>query len=76
MFGDEPLPRPNPYLCERCHQRPGKVLWVGEGGALAYVHGGGSWWCHRCVLTAQIDFAKKLAEQIGPLEAALAALED
>lgn len=48
-------------LCANCKTREGSLTWVGEGGAWAYIHGGGALWCEQCVLEAQVEYAEKIA---------------
>jgi hypothetical protein len=37
-------------ICRRREKRPAEAWWVGESGVLAWTHGMGSPWCHRCCL--------------------------
>ena len=60
--------------CENCGIRPGTVQWVGEGGMLAVTHGWYSMWCERCVLEAQLAYARRRAAEIPELTKKLAAL--
>jgi hypothetical protein len=75
--GDNRVERPSgpPPRCAQCHRRPGTITWVGEGGALAYVHGGGVRWCERCVVEAQLAHAVAMARQVPALEQQLAAID-
>lgn len=59
--------------CQHCNERPATQTWVGEGGAFAYVHGAYQFWCKVCVLTAQLEHARKMAESIPAIEQELAA---
>lgn len=61
-------------ICANCHQRPATIIWVGEGGMLAYTHGGGVWWCKFCATEAQLAYAKAAALRIPELEQQLATL--
>lgn len=65
-----------PDVCQNCKRRPAVLDWVGEGGALAYVHGMHVRWCQRCAWEAQLDYARKSALQIPDLENKLSALLD
>ena len=84
IFGYQPnneppmtgLPKSEPAMCRNCGKRPGVLQWVGDGGALAYVHGGGAPWCERCVVEAQLAYAKVLAARIPELEQKLSALPE
>jgi hypothetical protein len=60
-------------LCARCRRRPPTQLWVGEGGAMSFIHGGGQHWCGVCVAQVQLDYARAQAAAIPEREAALAA---
>lgn len=55
-------------LCVNCKIRESTLDWVGEGGALAYVHGMSQPWCDRCAVEAQLAYVRKQAEQIPVLE--------
>jgi hypothetical protein len=55
-------------LCANCREREGTELWVGDGGALALVHGMSVRWCRRCVITAQLAHARAMAAQVPSLE--------
>lgn len=61
-------------LCEACGDRPATHTWVGEGGTLALIHGGGRQWCELCVVRAQLDYARKIAANIPALEQRLTEL--
>lgn len=54
-------------LCTNCHARPGTLAWVGEGGALAYVHGLSRLWCEPCIVKAQLDYALDRAAAVPEL---------
>ncbi len=54
-------------LCAKCGLRPGTETWVGEGGALALIHGMTQLWCRRCVLETQLAHAQERAAQIPEL---------
>lgn len=66
---------PEHHICSNCHERPGTIQWVGEGGFLALSHGWYQWWCEVCATKAQIEYAKARAAVIPDLEAKLAELE-
>lgn len=55
-------------LCQNCLKREGTEIWVGEGGALAYIHGGGARWCMRCVLENQLAYALARAADVERLK--------
>ena len=57
--------------CERCGTRPASQWWVGEGGALAFVHGQYATWCERCCVEEQLRHARDAATHIEELEARL-----
>ena len=61
-------------ICQHCGKHPANLTWVGEGGALEYLHGGGERWCEWCAVDAQLTFARARAADIPRLEAKLAAL--
>ncbi len=58
--------------CQNCQQREATETWVDDGGVFAYAHGMSQRWCLRCVLTAQLEHARKMAAQIPDLERQLA----
>jgi len=58
-------------LCANCHQRPGTLTWVGEGGTLAFTHGLSQQWCESCVVSAQLTHARASAARIPTLESRL-----
>jgi hypothetical protein len=55
-------------MCQKCGEHPGTECWVGEGGILTWAHGISQQWCRVCVVTAQLDYARKAAENIPDLE--------
>lgn len=55
-------------ICAKCGKRPGTLDWVGEGGALAYVHGMSVRWCELCATTEQLKYARARATEIPLLE--------
>ncbi len=55
-------------VCANCRDRVGTEPWVGEGGVLALIHGMSVLWCRRCVLTAQLAYARAQASRIPDLE--------
>lgn len=61
--------------CVNCWVRPATIVWIGDGGALAYIHGGGQPWCERCALVAQISYAREMATKIIDLEQRLVAFD-
>jgi len=62
-------------LCANCNNREGTICWIGDGGALAYVHGMYSMWCELCATIANLDYAKKQANLIPELEKKIKELE-
>lgn len=70
-----PQPRQPDGFCRNCQKRPATTFWVGEGGALAYVHGGGVPWCMRCTVEAQLKYAREQAARIPELEQQLKRLQ-
>lgn len=60
--------------CKNCGVRPATIEWVGEGGALASVHGMGVPWCEVCATEAQLAHARHMASIIPELEQRLAEL--
>lgn len=61
-------------VCVRCQKRPGTTIWIGEGGVMDYIHGGGVPYCQRCVVECQLEYARKLTATIPDLERQLAEL--
>jgi hypothetical protein len=55
-------------VCENCGKRKATQTWVGEGGTLAWVHGGGSDWCEYCCIEAQLKYAEEAAAKIPELK--------
>ena len=74
-----PPPDPDEFkvtgTCQNCQQRPATEWWVAEGGSLAFTHGMRAKWCHRCVVTEQLRFAREIAATIPKLEAELTELD-
>jgi hypothetical protein len=69
VVGDRyPLDIEPPQLCTVCNLRPGTEIWVGEGGAMAYVHGHYSMRCEICVLEEMLSYARARAAAIPQLE--------
>lgn len=62
-------------LCQKCGLRPGDKTWVGEGGFLVWTHGMSAQWCERCVVEAQLAYARRSAERIPQLEQRLRELD-
>ena len=54
--------------CENCGKREATQTWVGEGGVMDLVRGGGSNWCEICCVCAQLKYAKEQAKRIPELE--------
>ena len=63
-------------VCANCNKRPATKAWTGDGGVMDLVHGNFAFWCEFCILTAQIEHAKKRAACIPKLEADLRSLND
>jgi len=61
--------------CENCNTRPATLWWVGEGGAMAWAHGGGVPWCQHCSVTEQLKHARDMAAKIPELEEKLKSLQ-
>lgn len=61
-------------ICVNCSQRKASLDWVGDGGAMAYVHGMSVRWCERCAVEAQLQYARARAKEIAGLEKRLAEL--
>ena len=60
--------------CEFCNKRPATSWWVGDGGIMSFVHGGGIGACERCCTEEQLKHARAAAERIPELERKLAEL--
>ena len=63
-------------LCANCNMRKGTERWGGTFDSITLARTG--WhqmWCMRCVLSAQLEYAKKLAATIPELERQLAELK-
>lgn len=58
--------------CQNCNKRKATEDWVGDGGALAIVHGIVSKWCKVCCLETQLKHAIERATAIPALEKELA----
>lgn len=56
-------------LCARCGLRPATETWTES--AFAFAHGLFQRWCKRCVVEAQLAFAREVAARIPRLEAEL-----
>jgi ABC-type polar amino acid transport system ATPase subunit len=61
--------------CDNCHQRKATDKWVGEGGVLELVHGLAQDWCEFCVVTRQLEYARRYAARVPILEQRLGELE-
>lgn len=48
--------------CANCKTRKIDGVWVGEGGAWAYVHGGGVPWCRLCMAREQLKHGVRRAD--------------
>lgn len=57
--------------CNNCDEHEAVGKWIGGGGVLGYTHGHWWWWCKCCMVTAQLEYAKKQAEAIPDLEKTL-----
>lgn len=60
--------------CVNCNTRPATIWWVGEGGVMAWAHGGGEPWCEHCSVTEQLKHARDMAAKIPELEEKLKGL--
>jgi len=54
-------------VCEECGKRPATQKWVGEAGALAYIHGFYQNWCDQCCVKAQLLYALQRGRAIPGL---------
>jgi hypothetical protein len=63
-------------ICDNCGEREGTQKWVGDGGAIALVHGSYSMWCKVCVLKEQIKHAEEWAAALPEMRARLAEIEN
>lgn len=61
-------------ICRNCGQREATIKWVGDGGSLGFVHGHWVPWCERCMVEAQLRYARERAADIPDLEARLETL--
>jgi hypothetical protein len=69
-----PDSRERPTLCQHCGCRPATLDWVGDGGALAYVHGMSQRWCDYCAIEAQLAYAIQQASTVEVLRSKLLTL--
>lgn len=60
--------------CVNCNTRPATMWWVGDGGILAFTHGGGEPWCEHCSVVEQLKHAQTMAAKIPELEEKLKGL--
>lgn len=67
--------KPDGRMCDKCGKRPATERWVGEGGTIGYVHGAYAWWCLRCCLVAQIEYAEGCAVRLPDLRRKLRELD-
>jgi hypothetical protein len=67
-FVDHLLEPVDPIMCENCGKRKATQIWVGEGGTLSFVHGGGQNWCERCCVETQLKHAEEVATRIPELK--------
>lgn len=66
---------PQGRTCDNCGNRPATHWWTADGGVLAATHGFYAAWCMRCIVTAQLRYAREMAATIPELEKKLAELE-
>lgn len=66
---------PRGKTCQRCNERPADEWWVDDGGMLAMTHGHYQAWCMRCIVTAQLKYAREAAATVPELEKKLAQLD-
>lgn len=62
-------------LCVNCGEREATETWVGDGGVLAWSHGGGRPWCELCCKKAQLKYAEDAASRISNLKKEIFELE-
>ena len=55
-------------ICNNCGKREGTLIWTGDGGTLAYIHGQYEMWCEVCVIETQLKQAKEVVKRIPELE--------
>jgi len=55
-------------LCQNCGKHKGTENWVGQGGAMDFVHGNYEQWCKCCCLRAQITTCYEAQNRIPSLE--------
>lgn len=53
--------------CQHCGIRPATLIWTGEDGTLAFIHGMSERWCDYCVTEAQLAYARAQAARIPAL---------
>ena len=61
-------------ICTNCKIRPASLVWAGDGGIIGVIHGAYTYWCERCSVIEQLDYARKAAARIPELEKKLAEL--
>lgn len=62
--------------CNNCGDTKAKLSpWVGEGGVSEYIHGHYWYWCEKCQVEAQLEYAEKQAGRIKDLQARLLELK-
>ena len=55
-------------ICEKCKKHTASHIWVGDGGAMAFVHGQYEEWCECCIIKTQLASFRLHAKQIPILE--------
>lgn len=58
---------PDGMVCQNCHLHLATTKWVGTEGMIAAVHGIFQYWCECCVVTEQIDYARRMQDSIPDL---------
>lgn len=63
-FGEVPTGK----LCDNCHKNLASIMWTGNEGIFAAIHGNYQWWCKKCSLEEQLAHAKKIQAKIPDLQ--------
>jgi hypothetical protein len=61
-------------LCQSCELREATQSFAQD--EMSFIHGMSQQWCDHCVISTQLDFARKSAERIPELEEALRKLNE
>ena len=68
-------PTAEPGHCLKCGREAETSVYVGDGGMMDVIHGGGQQWCELCIVRGQIAYVRDQAARLPDLEAKLAVLE-